>query len=64
MARIERSKYTVSVNARLVMLYVERNEAAWAPTKSAYDRKVDAARINDIARLEALQAAGKGHEPS
>jgi hypothetical protein len=32
-------KYTVSVNARLMMLYA-------------------------IARLEALQAAGKGHEPS
>ncbi len=64
MVVIDRSKYVITVNARLVMLYVERNEAAWAPTKSAYDRKVDADRINSIARLEALQAAGKGHEPS
>ncbi len=57
-------KYQVSVNARLAMLYVERNQSTWAPTKSAYDRKVDAERAVAIARLEALQAAGKGHEPS
>lgn len=61
---MERSKYQVSVNARLAMLYVERNQAVWAPTKSAFDRKVDADRRQAIARLEALQAAGKGNEPS
>lgn len=58
------SKYTVSVNARLARLYVERNQAVWAPTKSAFDRKVDADRNQRIAQLEQLQAEGKGHEPS
>lgn len=61
---MERPRLTVSVNARLAMLYVDRNQAVWAPTKSAFDRRVDADRNAQIARLEALQAAGKGHEPS
>jgi hypothetical protein len=61
---MERSPYVITVNARLAMLYVDRNQATWAPTKSAFDRKVDAERRNQIARLEALQAAGKGNEPS
>jgi hypothetical protein len=61
---MDRSKYTVSVNARLVMLYTDRNLDAWKPTMSAWDRKYAADRNAQIARLEALQAAGKGHEPS
>ncbi len=61
---MERKRYMVTVNARLAMLYVDRGHAAWAPTKSAFDRKVDEQRRQDIARLEALQAAGKGHEAS
>ncbi len=61
---MERIKYTVSVNARLVMLYTDRNLDAWKPTMSAWDRKYAAERNARISQLEALQAAGKGHDPS
>jgi len=61
---MERKQYTVSVNARLVMLYTDRNLDAWKTTMSAWDRRYAADRNARIAQLEALQAAGKGHEPS
>lgn len=61
---MERSKYTVSVNARLSMLYTDRNLDLWKPTMSPWDRKYAADRNARITQLEALQAAGKGHEPS